>query len=144
MKFVILSNKAIPMFNGMRGPVMTPTEYDIHLVLRWISLGLDIREVMEDGSYRKLKHNDPKLMELLSKKLDENAKKRQERKEKIDNEVVKEIIPQGNIKIKEEKKIFKQPVPKKEEPKKQENKKNDVKKEEPKKDLFIDDLEKPE
>lgn len=67
MKFVILSSCEIPGFGGARGPVLTPQEYDLHLVLRMITNGVDIREVMEDGSYRKLVFNDPAVMKAIDK-----------------------------------------------------------------------------
>lgn len=67
MKFVILSSCEIPGFGGARGPVLTPKEYDLHLVLRMITNGVDIREVMEDGSYRKLVFNDPAVMKAIDK-----------------------------------------------------------------------------
>ena len=66
MKFVILDNRSLPEFNGVRGPILTPRFYDIHLVLRWIAAGIDIREVMEDGSYRKLEFNDERVMRRLA------------------------------------------------------------------------------
>ena len=75
MKFVILSSKILPGYD-VCGPILSPAEYDIHLVLRWIGLGIDVREAMEDGSYRKLKHNDPKLVELLDAKIEKEAKDR--------------------------------------------------------------------
>lgn len=67
MKFVILSSCEIPGFGGARGPVLTPQEYDLHLVLRMITNGVDIREVMEDDSYRKLVFNDPAVMKAIDK-----------------------------------------------------------------------------
>ena len=74
MKFVILSNKIIPDFN-VKGPVLTPMEYDIHQVLRWLTSGIDVREVMEDGSYRKLSFNDAKLVDELYNKSNKNREK---------------------------------------------------------------------
>ena len=149
MKFVILSAKTIPGFN-VRGPILSPAEYDIHLVLRWIGLGIDVREAMEDGSYRKLKHNDPKLVELLDAKIEKEAKKRDEwNKRKVDN--VGAIDSRAIAKLKPERLPKHKPSPKKvSKPKKEEPPKEEVKEEpvvevenEPI-DLFIDELEKPE
>ena len=79
MKFVIMSNCVLPEC-GVRGPVLTPRYYDIHLVLRWIAAGVDIREVMEDGSYRKLEFNDERVMKELDEELE---RKRIEKEQKI-------------------------------------------------------------
>ena len=82
MKFVILSNSPIPGYGGIKGPVMTPREYDLHQVLRWVVAGVDIREVMEDGSYRKLQFNDERIIEAIGKELDnKRAQKQKDEKE---------------------------------------------------------------
>ena len=149
MRFVILSTKPLPMFNGIYGPILSPAEYDVHLVLNMIALGIDVREVMDDGSYRKLKSDDKKLMELLE---DKNKKMRAELKEHRNRERVVKNEPQGNVKIKEERPAPKKEkqVPKKEfkpEHKKQKPKeepKEEVVLQEPKKEFIIDELEKPE
>ena len=75
MKFVIMNNGTIPGV-GVKGPVLTPRSYDIHQVLKWIVTGVDIREVMEDGSYRKLIFNDERLMQELGKKLDDTRQEK--------------------------------------------------------------------
>lgn len=67
MRFVILSSCAIPGYGGIRGPVLTPQEYDLHLVLKMISNGIDIREVMDDGEYRSLEFNDTRVMKAIDK-----------------------------------------------------------------------------
>ena len=143
MKFVILSNKIIPGFN-VKGPVMTPMEYDIHQVLKWISSGIDVREVMEDGSYRKLSFNDEKLKDELRKKTDKLKEDMDKRMGNAIDEITKGTIkPNGVIRLKPEKvkAMNVKPV----EEKKQEQKKKEVKvQEEPQVDLIIDDLEKPE
>ena len=167
MKFVILSNKPLPMYNGVHGPILTPAEYDIHLVLKFIAYGIDVREVMEDGSYRKLEYNDAKLIELLKEKNKENKKNLEairDRKKEIKNHVA-----QGNVRLKEERIKPQIEKPKKEKNKeelkkhehnkeemkqrfeehKKEKNKEDLKKhehnkEESKKNLIIDELEKPE
>lgn len=69
MKFVILDNKEIPNFGGVRGPIMTPTTYNLHDVLRWITFDIDIREVMPDGSYRTLQFNDERIMKEIDEEL---------------------------------------------------------------------------
>ena len=150
MRVVVLSTGTIPGFN-VRGPILSPTEYDIHLILRWISLRLDVREVMEDGSYRKLKSNDPKLLELLDEKIQKETKKREEMKKlRIDNTVY--IDSRANVKLKPERLPKQKPIPQKiNKPKKEEPPKVEVKEEELVTDvkendieLFIDELEKPE
>lgn len=145
MKFVILHYKQIPDFT-VCGPILTPTSYDIHQVLRWLAMRIDVREVMEDGSYRKLDCNDERLMEELNKKIQE----RKERKKLVNNSKVDDVQPRGNIRLKPE---VKPPV---EKPKKvvsnpkmevKEEPKVEVKIEEPKQEVignFIDELEKPE
>lgn len=143
MKFVIMNNGTIPGV-GVKGPVLTPRSYDIHQVLKWIVAGVDIREVMEDGSYRKLIFNDKRLMQELGKNLDDT------RQEKLAvEEEVKKMEKERRIVHKEKPKNKKvQFVPvmdeenKKIEPVKEEDKKEESKEE---KALFpIDNLEKPE
>ena len=165
MKFVILSNKPLPMYNGVHGPILTPAEYDVHLVLKFIAYGIDVREVMEDGSYRKLEYNDAKLIELLKEKNKESIEKLEERRNM--KYEIEEIRVNGNVRLKEERKQRmkeeqllerknrkeKEDQQRKEEHKqrmkedqqrKEERKQHEVKKEETKQDLIIDDLEKPE
>ena len=115
MKFVILSHGLIPDY-GVRGPVLTPRKYDLHQVLRWISMGVDIREVMEDGSYRKLTFIDERIANEIGKELDEKMNNKKE-EEKIPD--VKKIPKKRRVDIypKEEVKEIKI---KKEEPKKEE------------------------
>lgn len=149
MKCVILSAKPLPMYNGIHGPILSPAEYDVYLILKFLAAGIDVREVMDDGSYRKLDYNDEKLLELLDEKNKNNMEKLKERRNRTR---VVENIPQGNVRLKEEcnnnlpvnkpkkgknKEDFKKQKPK-------EEVKHEVKKEEPKVDLIIDELEKPE
>ena len=140
MQFVILSHKQIPGFH-VKGPILSPATYDIHLVLKWIAAGIDVREVMEDGSLRKLSFNDARLMEELNKKLDKLSKEREQVKKARDDTKIK---ISGNVKLIPEAK----PLPKKSKVKKQEVKEELKKQEQPKQeeqvDLFIDQLEKPE
>ena len=153
MKFVILSTKPLPMYNGVHGPILTPAEYDVHLVLKFIACGIDVREVMEDGSYRKLEYNDAKLLELLNEKNKENKRNLEEIRDR--KKYNKDHIAQGNVRLKEERikphiekpkkeknrEELKKPRPDKEEMK---QRPEENKKEEPKKNLIIDELEKPE
>lgn len=69
MKFVILSSCQLPSC-GVRGPILTPRYYDIHLILKWLAAGIDVREVMDDGSYRKLEFNDERIMKELDEELE--------------------------------------------------------------------------
>ena len=144
MKFVILNhNRIIPGY-GVKGPILSPAEYDIHLVLRWLAAGLDVREVMPDGTYRKLKHNDARLMEELNKKIERQTQERAELK-KAQEETRSSRMGGGNIRLVPENKPLPviKPRPKKEEPpKKEELKVEEVKEEQV--DLFIDQLEDPE
>ena len=148
MKFVILSHKIIPGF-GVKGPVMSPATYDIHLVLKWVAAGVDVREVMEDGSYRKLSFNDERLLEELNKKLDKQAKERAKVKKELEERKNERVKPTGGVQLIPEAK----PLPVKSKPKKEKVKKEEPKKvepvveqkiEEPPMELFIDELEKPE
>ena len=143
MKFVIMNNGTIPGV-GVKGPVLTPRSYDIHQVLKWIVSGVDIREVMEDGSYRKLIFNDERLMQELGKNLDDTRQEKiavEEEVKKMEKE--RRIVPKEKPK---NKKVQFVPVMD-EENKKIEPVKEEAKKEEPKEEkaLFpIDNLEKPE
>jgi hypothetical protein len=142
MKFVILHRKQIPGYS-ICGPILTPMEYDIHQVLRWVAAGVDIREVMEDGSYRKLAFNDKRLMEELNKKLSKQMELKNQRKVELE----RPDGGNGNVRLLPEKKKHHTPKVKpqpKVEPKKEEPE-VEVKKEEPKQpDLIIDELERPE
>lgn len=148
MKFVILSHKLIPGF-GVMGPVLSPAKYDIHQVLKWVAVGLDVREVMEDGSYRKLTFNDERLMEALNNKLKKQAEKREAVKKELEEINGERIVVRNNVqlagevidRVKEKKKeVVKKVVKKKEEPKPI----IEQIEEEPPVELFIDELEKPE
>ena len=115
MKFVILSSYELPFYNGVKGPIITPREYDIHLVLKWVATGVDIREVMEDGSFRKLEFNDSRLMEELDKDLErkrlENEEKKKEEKVEVKKPVPKKVNivpsePVKEVKVKPEPKVL--------------------------------------
>jgi hypothetical protein len=114
MKFVILSSYELPFYNGVKGPIITPREYDIHLVLKWVATGVDIREVMEDGSFRKLEFNDSRLMEELDKDLErkrlENEGKKKEEKVEVKKPVPEKVNifpsePVKEVKVKPEPKV---------------------------------------
>lgn len=70
MKFVILSNKKIPGFGGIKGPILTPQEIPLKKVLNMVSLGFEVFEVMEDGSRRKVQFSDERILsEMIKQKL---------------------------------------------------------------------------
>lgn len=70
MKFVILSNKKIPGFGGIKGPILTPQEIPLQKVLNMVSLGFEVFEVMEDGSRRKVQFSDERILsEMIKQKL---------------------------------------------------------------------------
>ena len=131
MKFVILDNKEIPGFGGARGPILTPTAYNLHDVLKWITFDIDIRDVMFDGSYRKLQFNDERIMKEINEELEF---KRLEKAEQEEVASIKEEItkPVENNKTNNSKKASKVPNKKPVE----ESKKED------KVELVVDELEK--
>ena len=131
MKFVILDNKEIPGFGGARGPILTPTAYNLHDVLKWITFDIDIREVMSDGSYRKLQFNDERIMKEINEELEF---KRLEKAEQEEVTSIKEdnTKPVENNKTNNSKKASKVPNKKPVE----ESKKED------KVELVVDELEK--
>lgn len=132
MRCVILSNKLIPGYN-VKGPVLSPMEYDPHLVMGWIINGIDVREVMEDGSHRKLNVNDARLIAEIHNKTEDV----------MNNRVVKEqpIEQRGHVRLIPDKKPLEPVKPKQPEPPKEEV----VEKvEEQPLDLLIDELERPE
>ena len=145
MKFVILSHKLIPGY-GVKGPILSPANYDVHLVLKWLAVGLDVREVMEDGSYRKLSFNDKKLLEVLNAKLKKQAEKREAVKRELEEVKSEPIKPMGGVKLVPEDKPLPVAKPKKKKVEKvvEKPKKEEQPKEEPSVELFIDELEKPE
>ena len=93
MKFVILDNKEIPGFGGARGPILTPTAYNLHDVLKWITFDIDIREVMSDGSYRKLQFNDERIMKEINEELEFKRLEKAEQEEvaSIKEEITKPV-----------------------------------------------------
>lgn len=131
MKFVILDNKEIPGFGGARGPILTPTAYNLHDVLKWITFDIDIREVMSDGSYRKLQFNDERIMKEINEELEF---KRLEKAEQEEVTSIKEdnTKPAETYKNNKSKKASKAPNKKPVE----ESKKED------KVELVVDELEK--
>ena len=131
MKFVILSSGCIPGFNGARGPILTPSAYDLHLVLQWLCAGVDIREVMPDGSYRKLQFNDEKIMKEIDEELEMKRIQKEQNVDFLKEEPVKKVVKPKVIKTKP---VVKQETTKVvEEPKKEE-----------KPSFVVDDLEKLE
>lgn len=70
MKFVIMSNKKIPGFGGIKGPILTPQEIPLKKVLDMVSLGFEVFEVMEDGSRRKVQFSDERILsEMIEQKI---------------------------------------------------------------------------
>ena len=144
MRCVVYSKCELPEFRGIRGPIMSPTELDPQLIMKWLYVGLDVREVMPDGSHRKLKINDEKLVELLNNIYEEKRAKRlgnvnvQPKKKEINQQPKKEVPKAKPY----EKKVKPIELPK-EEPK-VEQPKEDIVVNEPAVHLPIDDLEKPE
>lgn len=96
MKFVILDNKEIPNFGGIRGPIMTPTSYNLHDVLKWITYDIDIREVMPDGSYRKLVFNDDRLMKEIDEELNRKRLETQFNKKEVPK-IEKNIVNKNKV-----------------------------------------------
>ena len=144
MKFVILSHGIVPDF-GVRGPILTPREYDLHQVLKWVVYGVDIREVMDDGTYRILSFNDERILDEIRKELNNKVveKKEEEKKEveKIPKHRRVGIYPKEEIKEIKHKKVE---VKKVEEEKKIEPAKEEINVDDGKVDFPIDNLEKPE
>lgn len=131
MKFVILDNKEIPGFGGARGPILTPTAYNLHDVLKWITFDIDIREVMSDGSYRKLQFNDERIMKEINEELEFKRLEKAEQEEvtSIKEDNTKPVETYKNNKSKKASKVpNKKPV--------EESKKED------KVELVVDELEK--
>ena len=143
MKFVILSHGIVPDF-GVRGPILTPREYDLHQVFKWVAYGVDIREVMDDGTYRKLSFNDERILDEIRKELNNKVVEKKEEKkevEKIPKHRRVGIYPKEEIK---EIKHKKDEVKKVEEEKIIEPAKEEINVDDGKVDFPIDNLEKPE
>lgn len=87
MKFVILSSVPIPGFNGQRGPLLTPQCLDAKLVLKMVAMGIDVKEVMEDGSYRDVEFSDSRLIAEMA-----NANKIKSVKEEAEQKKVIEEV----------------------------------------------------
>lgn len=101
MKFVIMSNKKIPGFGGIKGPILTPQEIPLKKVLDMVSLGFEVFEVMEDGSRRKVQFSDERILsEMIEQKL---AKKVRQvytpfDSEKEENKSELNIVEKTNVK----------------------------------------------
>lgn len=109
MKFVILSSAVIPGFNGQRGPLLTPQELDVKSVLKMVGCGIDVREVMPDGSYRKVEFSDDRLTNYLSNKIIQKQEKEMKIEEKAKDikiqETKTEIKEFNNYKNRDKKKF---------------------------------------
>ena len=96
MKFVIMSRGQLPFYNGACGPILTPVAYDIHLVLKWLAAGVDVREVMDDGSFRKLEFNDERVMKELDEDLERKRIEKEQHIKLLEEEQkveVKKVVP---------------------------------------------------
>ena len=96
MKFVIMSRGQLPFYNGVCGPILTPVAYDIHLVLKWLAAGVDVREVMDDGSFRKLEFNDERVMKELDEDLERKRIEKEQHIKLLEEEQrveVKKVVP---------------------------------------------------
>ena len=95
MKFVIMSRGQLPFYNGACGPILTPVAYDIHLVLKWLAAGVDVREVMDDGSFRKLEFNDERVMKELDEDLERKRIEKEQRIKLLEEQEVevKKVVP---------------------------------------------------
>lgn len=95
MKFVIMSRGQLPFYNGACGPILTPVAYDIHLVLKWLAAGVDVREVMDDGSFRKLEFNDERVMKELDEDLERKRIEKEQRIKLLEEQKVevKKVVP---------------------------------------------------
>ena len=147
MKFVILDNKEIPGYGGVRGPIVTPTAFDLHDVLKWITFEIDIREVMSDGSYRKLQFNDERIMKEIDEELNRKRLEAEAAKEVLDvinksREAVIKYIPDQLKAVEKELKRDKQKQQTKVEPVKKEESKPTKNDDENHDVMVIDDLEK--
>lgn len=149
MKFVILSHSKIPGY-GVKGPVLSPATYDVHQVLKWLNVGIDVREVMEDGSFRKLTIRDERLLKELSNKIEKNKAERDEVKKQLEELRIKPDR-RNNVSLLPEKKLPKKKVNKPEVVKEELKVEKDNKEEKPwvnvgqeKVDFIIDHLEEPE
>lgn len=143
MKFVILSHGVVPDF-GVMGPILTPREYDLHQVLKWVAYGVDIREVMDDGNYRKISFNDERVLDEIRKELNNKVVEKKEEKrevEKIPKHRRVGIYPKEEIKEIKHKKVE---VKKVEEEKKIEPAKEEIVVDDGNVDFPVDNLEKPE
>ena len=102
MRCVVYSKCELPEFRGIRGPIMSPTELDPQLIMKWLYVGLDVREVMPDGSYRRLEFNDKKLNEMIDKE-DCECKEKEEKVVEIPKKIeIKEEVKEEKPVVVEE------------------------------------------
>ena len=99
MKFVIMSNKKIPGFGGIKGPILTPQEIPLKKVLDMVSLGFEVFEVMEDGSRRKVQFSDERILsEMIEQKLAKKVRQVNPDSEKEENKSELNIVEKTNVK----------------------------------------------
>lgn len=99
MKFVIMSNKKIPGFGGIKGPILTPQEIPLKKVLDMVSLGFEVFEVMEDGSRRKVQFSDERILsEMIEQKLAKKVRQVNPDSEKEENKSDLNIFEKTSVK----------------------------------------------
>lgn len=99
MRFVIMSNKKIPGFGGIKGPILTPQEIPLKKVLDMVSLGFEVFEVMEDGSRRKVQFSDERILsEMIEQKLAKKVRQVNPDSEKEENKSDLNIFEKTSVK----------------------------------------------
>ena len=99
MKYVIMSNKKIPGFGGIKGPILTPQEIPLKKVLDMVSLGFEVFEVMEDGSRRKVQFSDERILsEMIEQKLAKKVRQVNPDSEKEENKSDLNIFEKTSVK----------------------------------------------
>lgn len=99
MKFVIMSNKKIPGFGGIKGPILTPQEIPLKKVLDMVSLGFEVFEVMEDGSRRKVQFSDERILsEMIEQKSAKKVRQVNPDSEKEENKSDLNIFEKTSVK----------------------------------------------
>lgn len=99
MKFVIMSNKKIPGFGGIKGPILTPQEIPLKKVLDMVSLGFEVFEVMEDGSRRKVQFSDERILsEMIEQKIAKKVRQVNPDSEKEENKSDLNIFEKTSVK----------------------------------------------
>lgn len=69
MRCVVTTSAPLPGYN-VCGPIMTPQNIDARVILKWLASGIEVYEVMEDGSRRRLSFNDTRLKKEIDLEYD--------------------------------------------------------------------------